>query len=318
MAKFLLRSVLQLCPTIIVVSMITFAVLHFAPGDPLASMILSNPEATLEDVERLRAAYGLDQPVYVQYVKWFARVLQGDLGYSRTFGLPVAKLMGQRIINTLKLTITAYTLSIVLGIPIGIYSALRQYKWSDYVITTAAFIGISMPAFWSGILMILLFAVKLRWLPPGGISDTGLQTSFLGGLKYLIMPALVLGWIDTTVWVRYTRSAMLEELRQDYMRTARAKGLKETVVILRHALRNALVPVVTLLGIRLPFLFSGAVVTETIFSWPGAGRLMYEAILNNDFAVAMATVLVFTALVIMGNLASDLCYGIVDPRVRRD
>jgi peptide/nickel transport system permease protein len=318
MVKFIVRSILQLVPTLFIVSIITFSVLHFAPGDPLEVMIMSRPESALEDLERLRSIYGLDQPAYIQYLKWLGRLLQGDLGYSRKFGIPVADLLGQRILNTLKLTVTAYGLSVFLGIPIGIYSALRQYKWDEYLITIGAFIGLSMPVFWSGLLMILLFAVRLHWLPPGGISSTGLDTTFFENLKYLIMPALVLGLLDTAVWVRYTRSSMLEEIRQDYVRTARSKGLKEGTVIVRHALRNALIPVITLLGMRLPALFSGAVVTETIFSWPGMGRLNYEAIINEDFAVAMATVLAFTLMVIVGNLVADFLYTLVDPRVRYD
>ncbi len=270
-----------------------FALLTMAPGDPVDLLISSDPRVRPEDVTRLRHFYGLDQPIHIRYLKWLGRTVQGDLGFSRAYKEPVTGLMRDRIGNSLWLTVAAFTLAVTVAVPVGIYSALHQYSPLDYLGTTFTFFGVSIPVFWFGIMAIYLFAVWHPWtavpglswlvLPPGGISTPGVSGGLpfvLDRLRYMILPATMLALLSMASYTRYTRSSILEVIRQDYVRTARAKGLAEGVVIYKHALRNALIPLVTIMALSISGLFAGAPITETVFSWPGIGRLLVDSVIG--------------------------------------
>jgi peptide/nickel transport system permease protein len=261
---------------------------------------------------------GIDDPIPVRYVKWASSMLRGDFGYSFRSKSPVIDLIRQRLPTTLYVIGTAYLLSVLIAIPVGVLSAIRQYSIFDNIATTFAFIGFSLPTFVTGILFILVFSVKLGWLPM--IYRTTIETEGLAGLwekgKQALMPIMVLGLFETAALTRYTRAAMLETIHQDYVRTARAKGLSERVVILRHALRNALIPVVTIVALSIPGIFTGAVITEQIFRVPGMGSLLISAIRDNDTPVIMAITIIFSALVVLFNLIADILYGVLDPRIK--
>ncbi|RLD12912.1 MAG: diguanylate cyclase, partial [Caldiserica bacterium] len=302
------------------VALITFIILSLV-GDPFRQL-MRNPHIRPEDVARLRHQWGFDQPVYIRFFKWFWSMLKGDWGYSIfAGGKPVMDLVKIAIGWTLKFTIASFILAFIVAVPIGIYSALHQYTFFDYVFTGFAFFGMSMPTFWFAFVLLMIFGVKLHWLPIGGVMTPGMEYApffarLLDQLKYFILPVVVLSLYSMGSWMRYARSSMLEVIRQDYVRTARAKGLPERVVIYRHALRNALIPIVTLLGLALPSLISGAMITETVFSIPGMGRLTLQAMLNNDYPLAMVCLLLQSYLLIFGNLVADIIYAVVDPRIK--
>jgi peptide/nickel transport system permease protein len=308
-----------------------FLILAAAPGDPVDLLLFGNPNVKAEDVARLRRIYGLDQPLYVRYFKWLRAAAQGDLGYSRTYKVPVLELMRTRIGNSLWLQIPAFLLALAVAVPVGIYSARRQYSLTDFAATFFTFFGISIPAFWFGIMMIYLFAVWHPWtalpglgwlkLPAGGFSTPGVEPGLpmlVDRLQYMVLPTVVLSLLFMASYTRYTRSSMLEVVRQDYVRTARAKGLPEATVINKHALRNALIPLATIVALSIPALFAGAPLTETVFGWPGVGRLLVEATLAGDYAVAQGIIMFLAALVILFNLLADISYAILDPRIRYD
>lgn len=316
MQRYIIHRLIQMVPLLLGVSVIIYFLLSMVPGDPVDLLITANPNVKMEDVARLKHAYGLDQPIYIRYGKWLERTVTGDLGWSRVYKRPAGKMVLQRLPNTVTLMSAALLVSLLIAIPVGIYSAKRQYSFLDYIFTVLAFLGQSMPSFWFGIMLILLFAVKLHWLPPGGMMDIGVANTVFTRLKYLILPTVVLSLINVGRWARYMRSTMLEVINQDYIRTARAKGLTDRAVTYRHAFRNALIPVITLLAIEIPGLFSGATITETVFSWPGIGKLNYDSIMLNDYAVAMASIMIFAILVVFFNLVADIAYALADPRVR--
>jgi len=307
-------------PLFIGVALVTFFVLSLV-GDPFKEMLL-NPRIKPEDVERLRRAWGFDRPVYIRFFKWFWSMITGNWGVSIfAGGKPVTELIGTAINYTLRFSIASLVISFVIAVPIGIYSALHQYTFFDYFFTFIAFFGMSMPTFWFGFILMMIFGVRLGWLPIGGVMTPGIETApfwvrFLDQLKYMILPVTVLSLFDMGSWMRYARSSMLEVIKQDYVRTARAKGLPERTVIFKHALRNALIPIITLLGLSLPAVISGATITETIFSIPGMGRLTVQAMLSNDYPVAMVCLILESTLLIIGNLIADLLYAVVDPRIR--
>jgi peptide/nickel transport system permease protein len=271
---------------------------------------------------------GLDKPVWQQYLIWmglmptsqgeYNGLLQGDLGISYIDQTSVSKNILDRLPNTLILSVTSLAISLCLAIPLGVWSAVKQYSVFDNVSTVLSTAGVSIPSFWFGLIAILFFSVELRWLPSGGMYTLGKEKTIGDFLKHLFMPAAILSILRVASWNRYTRASMLEVIRQDYVRTARAKGLMERLVIIRHALRNALIPVVTLLGLSLPGLVSGSLITETIFGWPGMGRLAYHAATKRDYPVIMGTLVVSTALVILGNLLADVTYSFLDPRIKTD
>ncbi len=300
----------------LVVTILTFLLLTQAPGGPA---ILLDPNMTPEQTEQLRRQLGLDQPVYVQYWRWLGQIVQGNLGTSYSVGQPVLDLIKSNLPNTLLLSGAALLLSITLAIPAGIISAARRYSAIDHSVTFASFFGISVPVFWYGLILILIFSINLGWLPSGGMRDlTGESSGTLDVVKHLIMPAIVLATANVAQLARYTRSSMVSVLGEDYIRTARSKGLREQIVLYRHALRNALIPIITATGLLIPRLVGGAAVTETVFAWPGMGALMVRAAFARDYPTIMGITLVISFVVILTTLVVDIIYVYVDPRIRYD
>ncbi len=328
MQRFLVRRAMHGGIILIGLSILLFTLLVMTPGDPVELIAATTPDIKPEDVAALRAYYGLDDPIYIRYFKWARSVLSGDLGYSRTYGTPVTRLMGERLRNTLMLLATSVAVALTVGITVGIYSALHQYSATDYTVTVLAFAGLAMPVFWQGIVFILIFSIWLPgmfpWFPrfpAGGMMTPGIDPGwpmFWNRIWHMILPVAVLATSGMASWTRYMRSSMLEVVRQDYVRTARAKGNAEKVVINRHALRNALIPIITLVALSLPGILNGAVLTETVFSWPGMGLLLFQAVLGHDYNVAMAVLLFVALMTVMANLLADIAYAIVDPRIRYD
>ena len=288
------------------------------PGDPVDMLISSNPEITSEDVERLRRLYGLDQPIYKRYWHWLTALVQGDLGYSRTYRIPVADIIGPRLVNTAILSLSALLLALAVAIPLGIWAALRAGTMVDYLINLFAFTGISIPSFFLAILLILLFSIALPILPAGGtyaIGEEAGSQSFFASLKYLVLPTLSLSYLQAGTFIRFTRGTMIDSMRNEFIKTARAKGLKPLRILLHHAFRNALSPLITLIALSLSSLFSGALITETVFAYQGVGKLVYDSIYANDFNVVMIAFMISTAMVLCMNLLADVLYALVDPRV---
>lgn len=317
MTRYLFRRLIQAIPLLLGISVLSFIAMKAMPGGPLAGYLM-NPKVTPADVARLEHLWGLDQPIYIQYFKWLTSMLRGDWGWSYRTGLPVLETIMSRLPNTIVLMLWAYLVSLVIAIPLGIYSAVKRYSFIDYAGTIFAFIGIAIPSFWFGVMMQLVFSVKLHWLPSAGMMTVGEAFNLWDRIQHLIMPVLVLGLIDIASWSRYMRSSMLETINQDYIRTARSKGLSEKVVIFRHALRNALIPIVTMLGLALPAIFGGAVITEQIFAWPGMGFLFVGSVSSRDYPILMASLMLTATTVVFGNLLADLAYGFLDPRIRYD
>jgi peptide/nickel transport system permease protein len=319
MSRYVVRRLLLAIPTLLMISFVLFAILSLAPGDPL-SQFAANPAVPPEVRENIRRSLGLDQPWPVRYVKWLVAVSHGDWGFSFGSRVPVWDLIKLRIPSTLAVVGVAYLCSLVIALPIGILSAVKQYSIFDHIATTFAFIGFSVPTFFTGLLLIIVLSVKLGLLP--FIYDSTLQVHDLSTLgtqvKQSIMPITVLALFQTATFVRYTRASMLENLPQDYVRTARAKGLAEAGVIGRHVVRNSLIPVVTLMALSAPTVFSGALITEQIFRVPGIGSLLITSIQNNDIPVIMAITFTFSVLVVLFNMFADMMYGVLDPRIRYD
>ncbi len=314
MRQYLLRRLLQTLPILLGVSVIVFTIVHLTPGDPYSHLV--GPRTDPAKKEKILQDMGFRDPLPVQYVRWLSEVAKGNLGWSIKRGVPVGELMASRLKNTLILTGSAFIFALLLAIPIGIVSATRQYSIIDYIVTTFAFIGISLPGFFTALLAVYFLAVKYPIFPMNQMITPGAAFSIWDLLKHLILPAVTLGVRDMAGYARFTRASMLEVMRQDYVRTARAKGLAERVVIYKHALRNGLIPIVTLLGLGLPGLLSGVVIFERIFTWPGMGSLTIEAVGNRDYPILMASNMLFALLVILGNLIADVLYAVVDPRIR--
>jgi peptide/nickel transport system permease protein len=291
-------------PTLIAVSVLVFAIVRLIPGDP--ARLLAGDFATEEIVSELRAKWRLDDPLPLQYAAYVGGLLRGDFGRSISTSTPIAPELVERFLRTLELAVAGILVAAVVGGVAGIVSAVRRSSLTDYLATALALTGISTPIFWSGLLLILLFSVRLEWLPAGGT----------GSLRHLILPAVSLGLFGAGVLARQTRSGMLEVLNQDFVRTARAKGLPERLVVVKHALKNALIPVVTVLGDQFGRLLGGAILTETVFAWPGMGRYLIESISQRDYPAVQGAILVFAAAVVVINLLVDLSYGVIDPRVR--
>ena len=314
MFRYVLNRLGQSAILLIGVSVVGFALMHLAPGGPLALYTL-NPTVTAQDIERVKHLFGLDQPVYVQYLKWAAGMLTGNWGYSFFGGQSVATIVLERIPATLELMGSSLALALLIGVAIGTLAAVRRNSVFDYATATAAMIALSLPTFWFGLLGIYFFAQTLGWLPAGGMESTG--GGGLGDrLIHLLLPMLVLAFVLVAQWSRYTRSSMLEILGQDYMRTARAKGLGPTRILIGHGLRSALVPLLTLAGLQLPLLVGGALVTETVFSWPGMGLLFVNALGMRDYPVLMAILMVGALVVVLGNLLADIAVALIDPRIK--
>lgn len=315
MGTYVARRLLQAIPLVVLMTMVVYALLRATPGGPM-SMYESDPTVTAEDLNRMRAHMGLDQPVPVQYARWLGAMVTGDWGWSFVTKRPVLEMIGERLPNTLLLMAVTFTVTLAIAIPVGVLSAVRQYSWFDHVATTLAFAGNSLPTFWIGLMLIMIFAVGLRWMPAGGMYTLGEPPSLADRVRYLILPVATLSLFDATHYIRYLRAALLDVIRQDYVRVAYAKGLDEGTVIRRHAFRNAAIPLVTAIALDLPQLFSGALITETIFAWPGMGRLFWEAASRVDYPVLMGIFTVASSLVIGCNLLADLVYAWLDPRIR--
>lgn len=322
MTKYLIRRLIQAIPLLLVISVLTFAIIEIAPGD--ASQMYINPErgADPEYLAQVRSSLGLDQPVYVRYFSWLTTTLSGDFGFSLRTRRPVVQEVGDRLPNTLLLSGTALVLSFVIAVPIGVISAVKRYTWVDYLLSTLALVGISVPIFWAALLLLQIFAIQLGWFPASGM--VSVRDSFTGAraaldvLHHLILPAIVLSLAQVASWSRYQRSALLDVLDQDYIRTAQGKGLPQRRIMIVHALRNALIPMITLVGISIPSVITGAYITETIFSWPGIGRLGVTAVSGRDYPVIMAVTMLSALLIVFGNLLADIAYAWADPRIRYD
>ena len=316
MGPYILRRLLIAVPSLLGISVVLFTVLALAPGDPFEELA-TNPNVPAEVRMMLRAKFGLDDPVWQRYFRWLAAMLQGDWGFSFISRVDVDTLILQRVPVTLAVIGASQLLALAIALPVGIISAARPYSVFDQVANTLAFIGFSLPTFFTGLLLILLFSIKLDWLPfvyRADISATGWQW-WWEHIRQSIMPVLVLGLFQGASWTRYVRSAVLDVIRLDHVTTARSKGLAERTVIMKHVVRNALIPVVTLVALQMPAVFGGAIVTEQIFRIPGIGSLLIDAILRNDTPVIMAVTFVFACLVILFNLIADLLYGWLDPRI---
>lgn len=315
MTTFLLKRLVQSAILLVLVTIIAFGIMRLAPGGP-ESVYAVGGNMKAEDLARLRKSFGLDQPIHVQYVKWTTGMVSGDWGRSYRDRRPVTQVIGERIPATLELTASALAIAIVLGVTIGVLGAIKQYSVADYAATVGAMLALSVPTFWFGLMVIYLFAVELAWIPSGGRQTLGEPFSFTDRLHHIVAPAGVLGLVLVATWSRYTRAAMLEVVGQDFVRVARAKGLSERRVLIGHALRNAVVPLVTLAGIQFPLLFGGALVTESVFTWPGMGRLMVDSLSYRDYPVMMGILFITAVLVIVFNLLADLASAMLDPRIR--
>jgi len=316
LGKYLLARSLQNLVLLVLVSIIGFTVLHLAPGGPLAQFALV-PGMSQADIARIAHQMGLDRPLPLQYWEWFSRLLTGDWGRSYRDNQPVLAVIGSHLGATLELMVTATLVAVLLGTWIGVMGAIRRYSLFDYLATIGAMVALSIPTFWFGLIAIYVFSVELGWLPAGNRYTVG-DASFLDYLHHLIGPSLVLALVTIAIWSRYMRSSMLDVINQDYVRTARAKGLPERVVLVHHAIRNALLPMITIAGLQLPTLLSGALVTETVFTWPGMGRLFLDSLGYRDYPVVMGILMFSAVLVLVGNLLADLLYAAADPRIRLD
>ena len=319
MTGYILKRTLLAIPILLGASTLIFLLMHAAPGDPTSIYI--RPDIDPAVIEQMRKNLGLDQPIHVQYVRWLSSFAQGDFGYSFSQRRPILDIIKDTLPNTLLLSGVSLVIIFTLGILIGTVQAVRQYSLVDNLATIVAFFFYSMPSFWFGLMLILLLSYKLQWLPASQMTSVNFEflppgEQWIDRLKHLIMPGLALGVGSAASVARYMRSGMLEQIRQDYVRTARAKGLSERIVVFKHAMRNALIPVVTLLGLYLPFLVGGAVLIETIFAWPGMGRLIITAIFQRDYPVVLAAAFVLSIMVVLGNLIADVLYSVVDPRIR--
>ncbi|MGH2533217.1 MAG: ABC transporter permease [Thermomicrobiales bacterium] len=312
MLRYLIRRTLMLVPTLFLSSLVIFAIIQFAPGDPARMML--GTEATEEQIERERTRLGLDEPIPVRYVVWLSDVARLNLGISQVNNQPVTQLVADAFPNTLRLALIALSLAMLVGFPMGIWAAIRQNRKADFAVTSFNALGLSVPSFWLGLILIIIFSVKLRWLPPSGVGDPG--KSFVFNLEFLVLPVVTIAVSNMSVLSRFVRSAMIDVLASDYVRTARAKGLAETTVVVRHALRTTLLPIVTTLGIQFGSLLGGAVVTETVFSYPGIGRLIVRSILNRDYPVVQATLMLVVAIFLITNLIVDISYAYLDPSVK--
>lgn len=311
MLKMILKRILQLIPVLLITMSITFVITRVLPGNPAVSIL--GPQASAEDIARMEEEMGLNDPMPVQYVKYMTGVLTGDLGTSYRYNRPVAELIMEKIPNTLQLAVTSLVLALLIGVPLGIVSAVKQYSIFDYAAMIIALIGVSMPAFWLGLMLVLVFSVNLGWFATMGMGS--FANGFGDVISHLFLPALCLSFGSMANFARISRSSMLEVIDQDYMKAVRAKGIRESVVILKHGLKNALPPIVTVLGMRISALMTGAIMIETIFAWPGIGRLIVDAINNNDFEMIQGTVLFMAILYVTVNLVVDIVYLYINPKV---
>src|SRR5215216_3464914 len=318
MTRFLVRRSIEMGITLVLASVLLFGILNLAPGGPFDQRIASSRIQDPTYLERLNKLIGLDKPIHERYLIWVSGVMRGDLGESWTIarGQSVNRIIGSRLPNTVMLMTTGLVFSLLIAIVIGTISAVKQYSALDNVFTAFSFFGISIPAFWFGLIMLKFFGLELKWFPVGAVYSVGKENDILDRFWHLILPMIVLSLLQVAQWSRFLRSSLLETMRQDYIRTARAKGQLERLVLFRHAFRNALIPLVTVIAIAVPSLFGGAIFTETIFAWPGMGQLLIGAVGALDWPVAMGVVIITAALTIFANFVADISYVVVDPRIR--
>lgn len=310
MLKYTLKRLVQLIPTLFIVVLIVFIITRVIPGDPAAVML--GPQASVEDVESLREELGLNESIWTQLGDYLKGLLKGDLGDSYYYNEPVSDIIAERFPATLILSVSSMLISLLVGIPIGVISATKQYSKFDYITMILALIGISMPVFWLALMLVLIFSVNLGWLPSVGMGSEG----FVDIIKHLILPSISLAVISAGVFARFTRSSMLDIIKEDYIKTANAKGLKQKIVVWKHAFKNALPPIITIVGIQFSSLLSGAILTETIFSWPGMGKLIVDAIEKRDYSLVQGGVIFVAFVYVIINLAVDLSYALLNPKVR--
>lgn len=315
MYRYLAKRLLHGIVLLIVISIVMFTIIRLAPGGPA---ILVQQDVTQEMADTMRKDLGLDRPLHIQYFEWASAILRGDLGMSLNMKRPVIDLVTARMGATLWLATVAMALSVIISVPLGVISAVRRYSVFDYLATTLAFFGVSVPVFWLGLMLIITFSVTLKWLPGSGMYTIGADFSVMDRLKHVILPAIVLSASSMAQLTRYTRSSMLTAIKEDFIRTARSKGLSERTVLFKHALRNALIPIITLLGVLLPRLVSGAAITESIFSWPGMGRLAVDAAFQRDYPVVMALTMLVSLMVVVAGQLVDVLYVLIDPRIKYD
>lgn len=314
MGRHLAYRLIQAVLVLLVMSFVVYGLIGLMPGDPIELMAAGSPTMRPEDVIRLKALYGVDQPLLERYWHWLTAALSGDLGYSRLTAKPVVEALSRPLSNTVALMTSSLAVALVFAVPAGVVAALRQGRVLDHALNLAAFAAISLPIFWLGLVLIIVFAVTLAWLPASGVETIG-GGGLFDRLRHLALPMTALALASFGEYMRYMRGAMISSLRQDWIRTARAKGLSWAQVVVRHAMRNALIPVVTILALDLGTLFSGVLVTETVFSYPGMGKLIYDAVMGNDYNLALAGLMLATGLTLAGSLLADLVYGVLDPRV---
>ena len=316
MTGYLLQRLFHALTILVGTSLLIFIFVELAPGDAVDAMMppesLSNPDAK----ERMREQLGLNDPAPVRYVQWLGRTVTGDLGYSLTSKKPITDIIFARLPTTLQLVGFGLVLSIVIGITTGIIAAIKQYSWIDYITTFFSFFWLSIPGFFLGLLVIYIFAVRLNWFPAFGATSAGAEHPVVDRMHHLVLPGFALGLDLAAALTRYTRASLLEVMHQDYIRTARAKGLKEWAVIVKHGLKNALIPIITVIAFRLPYLISGAVIIETVFQWPGIGLLLLNAATQKDYPLVLALGLIVTLVVVISSFVADVAYSIVDPRIR--
>jgi len=316
MSRYVIRRLLQAIPTLFAVSLVMFGIIHLAPGGPMA-MYAADPNVDQAELDRIEDRLGLNDPLPLQYAKWLTSMLTGDWGLSYKFGRQVTAVLGDRIWPSVQLVLASLLLALIFSIPFGVFSALNRNRFVQYISNTIAMLGVSLPTFWLGMVVLLLFSVRIRIIPSGGMSTIGQEGFGLWDrLHHLIPPAAVLATLYIAGWSRYVRSSMLEVIGEDYIRTARAKGLAERTTSYRHALKNALLPLVTLVGLQGGRLIGGAMITEVVFAWPGMGRLLAESLSGRDYPVLMASFMLMAVLVVFGNLLADVTYGLIDPRIR--
>ena len=314
MSRYVRRRLIQMVPLLFGISVLIFALIQAAPGGPEAIFLENRLFIDPQVIEAFRQRLGLDQPVPIQYVRWLTAVLSGDFGISFTTGRPVGQMILERLPATLALMSVSFVFAAVIALPLGAYSAVKQYSLFDFAATTTSFLGIAMPVFWFALILQLFFSVQLGWLPTSGRDTIG-DSSLLDQVRHLILPAFVLSIRHIAGWSRYMRSSLLDVVRADFIRTARAKGLREQIVLVRHAVKNALIPVVSIMALDLAGLFSGAVIAETIFAWPGIGRLFVQAMFSRDYPLLMGILMMSSFLVVFFNLIADVVYGWLDPRI---
>lgn len=314
MVSYIIRRLLMTIPLLFGITILAFLIMQLAPGDPTSLVI--DPRIRSEDLAAYMDKYGLNEPIHIQYFKWLGNMLQGDFGNSLIRqGVEVSELIIARLPNTLLLMVVSTVIAMVISIPFGIWSASKPNTPLDYSVTFVSFLGIATPNFWIGLVLIMFFSVQLGWFPTGGVATLEAPFSIWDRLHHLVLPALVLATADMAGLTRYTRSSMIEVLRQDYIRTARAKGFKQTKVIYRHGVRNGLIPIITIFGLMLPSFIGGSVIIESIFAWPGIGMLFMDAAFQRDYPVIMAVTVIAATLVVIGNLIADILYAIFDPRI---